>query len=134
MQVPSARFEVDDGVYDELARAVPRSLSAAIDLENRVRQCPRTAKAGLIAGPADCIDRIMLEEQELFIPDSGKILADQPVLQIQCLPVFNPTKPLDFDGFHESKCRTKFSYLQQSSATHSATLCAMARLKWGVRA
>lgn len=106
MKVASATFEVDDGICDELAGAVPRSLSATIDLKNRMWQCPRAAKTGLIATAADRIDRIVLENQELFVSGSCKILADEAALQIQCLPIFDATKPLDFDGFHVAEYLT----------------------------
>ena len=99
MKVPSATFKVEDGIGDELTGAVPGGLSPAIDLKNRMRQSLRAAEAGLIAGSANRINRLVLEKQKLFAPGARKIFADQPVLQVQRFLVFGAAKPLDFDGF-----------------------------------
>ena len=100
MKVPSATFKIEDGIGDELTGAVPGGLSAAIDLENRMRQSLRAAEAGLIAGSANRINRLVLEKQKLFAPGARQIFADQPVLQVQRFLVFDAAKPLDFDSFH----------------------------------
>ena len=100
MKVPSATFKIEDGIGDELTGAVPGGLSAAIDLENGMRQSFRAAEAGLIAGSANRINRLVLEKQKLFAPGARQIFADQHVLQVQRFLVFDAAKPLDFDSFH----------------------------------
>jgi hypothetical protein len=66
MKVAPSAFEVQDGVRNELAGTVPRGLPAAIDLENRMRQHLRAAKAGLISGAANRVNGLMFQEEELF--------------------------------------------------------------------
>ena len=75
MKVSSATLKIEDGIGDELTRAVPRSLPPAIDLENGMRESLRAAEAGLIAGSANRINRLVLEKQKRFAPGARQIFA-----------------------------------------------------------
>jgi hypothetical protein len=57
-------FEIENGVADELTRAVIGRLPPAIDFYNRMRKGGGIAEGGLIANAPDGVDRGMLEKEQ----------------------------------------------------------------------
>ena len=56
VEVFSSGGEVEDGVADELSRAVVGGLTATVDFDDRVRELCGVAKGGLIADASDGVN------------------------------------------------------------------------------
>ena len=63
MEVPSAAFQIEDGIGDELAWPMPCGLPSPIDLENGMRKGTGRAEAGLITGAANRVNGIVFEKK-----------------------------------------------------------------------
>ena len=79
MKISSATLKIENGIGDELTRAVPRGLPPAIDLKNGMRESLRAAEAGLIAGSTNRKNWLVLEQQKRFDPGARQIFAYKPV-------------------------------------------------------
>ena len=64
VEVLAVGGEAEDGVADELARAVPCGFAAAADLDERGGEGLGIAEAGAVLGAADGEDGIVLEEKD----------------------------------------------------------------------
>jgi hypothetical protein len=102
VHVAAIRFQVDDGIADELPRSVKRDIAAAAALEQRdsFRGEPfgrvENVRAVMARLRAEGDDGRMFEEQELIGDPSLLALFDQRVLQIERRLVFDGTEPADF--------------------------------------
>ncbi len=102
MKVAAARVEVEDGIADELPRAVVGGLAAAVCFENGMWQGCRRAEGGLVAQAADGIDRLMLQQENGVAGLTGEDRGHGVFLHRQPVGVGNGMRDaLDFQGrFH----------------------------------
>ena len=73
VQILLVPLEIDDGVADELPRAVERDVAAALDLEQldppRGEQCGRRQQMALLRRAPEGDDRRMLDEKQQVLVD-----------------------------------------------------------------
>ena len=75
MQVLAVIAQIEDGIADELPRAVVSGLPATADLDDGVGQARRIAQAAPVRRAADGINRIVLEQEKLVANHAGPALA-----------------------------------------------------------
>ncbi len=73
--------QVQDGIADKLAGPVVSGLPAATDLDDGIGKVRGAPQAGLVRGAADCVNGVVLEEQELVGDGPRAALGDQAVLE-----------------------------------------------------
>ena len=74
-------LEVQNGIGDELPRAVPGGLAAAVDFENRVGQGGAFMKTGPVTGASDCIDWLVFKQEQPFGSTSVEVLLNVGLLE-----------------------------------------------------
>jgi hypothetical protein len=79
VEIASTLREVEDWVADELAGTVKSGLAATVSFEHRVGEI--LMEAGAVARASDCVDGIVLEEDEGFLTSSSLKLGDKVFLE-----------------------------------------------------
>jgi hypothetical protein len=68
-------------------------------LDDRVGEMGGVAKAGLVRGASDGINRVVLEEQELVGDRAGSAFGDELLLELERLLVREAAEPVDDGGW-----------------------------------
>lgn len=97
VQILAVPAQVEDGITHKLAGAMISGLATAIRRDHGVREMGGAAEAGLVGGPADCINGFVLQEKELVGNGASAALGCETLLQGEGLRVFHPAQPLDGD-------------------------------------
>src|SRR5439155_11222526 len=91
----------EDGIGDELPRAVVRHLAAALDADRLDPPCRELGGSGqdmcLLRVPAQCQHRRVLEQEERVVDLVGDAKVDELVLERPCLPVADAPEPADLE-------------------------------------
>jgi hypothetical protein len=95
VEILTAWAEVEDGVADELARAMVGGLPAAVSFVKSVWKGGWIAEGRLIAEATDGVDRLMLHQENRVVTHARKDGSDVGFLKVEARLVVNKTGEVD---------------------------------------
>lgn len=95
VEVLAVESETEDGVADELARAVPCGFAAAADFDERGGEGFGIAEAGAVLGAADGEDGVVLEQEDSFRGERVEERAGGGFLKSEGVLIGDAAEPLD---------------------------------------
>lgn len=94
MEILATLAEIEDGVTDELARAVVGRLTASIDNVDWMGQCGCFPQAGLIRRAADGVHGLVFQEEDVVgLGRVGLFSSDGFILQGEAIGIGDTSEP-----------------------------------------